>query len=276
MPSSFNVWPAKIKPPHERAHLNTPELELIVDAYPGIRLLKSKTQYEALYETRDGKHLAIERRSKIQFKLYLEKEFDPRAVTFSGAASIDHLAKNTKRIHISSERLAGPYKDKQGSEAWLLRLSSEKDLRSVLQSYTVKLITTKFDDPPPDELVPAEKIQHDNDESAFAEGMAKYEMHRRLERDVGLSNRAKANRFKTTGKLQCEVCDFDFTESYGSLGEGYIEAHHTKPLSQLDGTEKTKLESLAMVCSNCHRMLHRSNPMITPSTLRKLVGTRRT
>ncbi|EOW9267990.1 HNH endonuclease [Vibrio cholerae] len=49
-----------------------------------------------------------------------------------------------------------------------------------------------------------------------------------------------------------------------------MEAHHIIPLSELcsvDGS-KTRLEDLAIVCSNCHRMLHRA-PRIDLCTLRE-------
>ena len=253
--------------------MNTPELEAIVDAYPGISLRKPKTQYEAAYETSNGKHLAIERRSKTQFKLYLEKAFDPKAVTLSTTTVVERLPKESPRSHLSSDRLAGPYKGKPGNEAWLLRISSERDLKIILQSYIDKTATKATVHV---ELEPAspEEIQSEDDESAFAEGTAKYAIHRKLERDSTLANRAKANRLRKTGKLQCEVCDFDFSEVYGNLGAGFMEAHHTNPVSTLDGTSKTNIESLAMVCSNCHRILHRSNPMITPTALRRQIGER--
>lgn len=71
--------------------------------------------------------------------------------------------------------------------------------------------------------------------------------------------------------LRCEVCDFDFALTYGDLGEGYIEVHHVTPL-HISGTRETKLDDLACVCANCHRMCHRSRPgesWRTPTALRE-------
>ncbi|MFC8361700.1 HNH endonuclease [Streptomyces griseorubiginosus] len=73
--------------------------------------------------------------------------------------------------------------------------------------------------------------------------------------------------------LRCEVCDFDFARAYGELGEGYIEVHHVTPL-HASGTRETRLEDLACVCANCHRMCHRSRPgesWRTPSALREQI-----
>jgi putative restriction endonuclease len=36
-----------------------------------------------------------------------------------------------------------------------------------------------------------------------------------------------------------------------------IECHHSIPISQMDDNQKTKIQDIIMVCSNCHRMLHR-------------------
>jgi 5-methylcytosine-specific restriction protein A len=61
------------------------------------------------------------------------------------------------------------------------------------------------------------------------------------------------------GKLICEVplCGFDFAKMYGALGEGYAQVHHLLPLSKSpkDGRE-IKLKDLAIVCANCHVMIH--------------------
>lgn len=60
---------------------------------------------------------------------------------------------------------------------------------------------------------------------------------------------------KNGGRLKCECCNFDFFESYGLLGVNFIECHHKIHVSA--GPRKTRIEDLAMVCSNCHSMLHR-------------------
>ena len=44
---------------------------------------------------------------------------------------------------------------------------------------------------------------------------------------------------------------------FGQIGNGFIECHHKIPLSKYVKNNVTKLEDLALVCSNCHRMLHK-------------------
>jgi predicted HNH restriction endonuclease len=113
-------------------------------------------------------------------------------------------------------------------------------------------------------------IASEDDESAFPEGRERYRLHRILERDSSLSKVAKKNRLEADGKLQCDVCGFDFARAYGVLGQGFIEAHHIVPVSRLDGKTKTRVSDLALVCSNCHRMLHRGRSL-SVKELRRLV-----
>lgn len=94
------------------------------------------------------------------------------------------------------------------------------------------------------------------------------------ERDPKLRRR-KIDRVRRIGQpLQCEVCDFHFGRFYGDLGEDYIEVHHVLPL-HVSGPRETKLEDLALLCSNCHRMCHRNHvgeSWRTPGMLRAKIA----
>lgn len=73
--------------------------------------------------------------------------------------------------------------------------------------------------------------------------------------------------------FSCTVCGFSFEHTYGNLGVGFVEAHHTVPIGALTVQTKISVSDLVPVCSNCHRMLHRSNPPLTVSDLKmKLKG----
>jgi hypothetical protein len=65
----------------------------------------------------------------------------------------------------------------------------------------------------------------------------------------------------------CAVCGFSFQRAYGTLGAGFIEAHHTTPIATLTEQTKMSVSDLIAVCSNCHRMLHRSNPPLSTEEL---------
>lgn len=65
---------------------------------------------------------------------------------------------------------------------------------------------------------------------------------------------------RNSGRLVCEVpkCKFDFMKRYGALGAGYAQVHHRKPLAAAPKNgQRTKLKDLAVVCANCHVMIHK-------------------
>lgn len=73
------------------------------------------------------------------------------------------------------------------------------------------------------------------------------------------------------GALKCEVCGFCFFDRFKVH---FIECHHIVPISQA-GETITSIDDLALVCPNCHRMLHRKfdNRYLTIDELRDIVTT---
>jgi hypothetical protein len=54
------------------------------------------------------------------------------------------------------------------------------------------------------------------------------------------------------------VCGFNFARRYGERGEGFIEVHHIKPIAARGtATRIHPKKDMIVVCSNCHRMIHR-------------------
>lgn len=115
-----------------------------------------------------------------------------------------------------------------------------------------------------------EIIAEEDDELAFPEGKEIFRLHKSKERNKELIKEAKQKHLQTDSKLCCQVCGFSFIDKYGELGEGFIEAHHLFPISQLTEETETKISDLALVCSNCHRMLHRRRPWLTLDDLKQL------
>jgi predicted HNH restriction endonuclease len=105
----------------------------------------------------------------------------------------------------------------------------------------------------------------------FPEGKIVERKHKARERNRDLVVLAK-NIFKEkNGRLFCEACGFDFEENYGELGKDFIEAHHTKPVSEMSFNAKTRVEDLIMVCSNCHKMIHRKRPWLNMQEIKGLI-----
>jgi 5-methylcytosine-specific restriction protein A len=122
--------------------------------------------------------------------------------------------------------------------------------------------------------LPPEALDGEDPEAAeFPEGRVLYWLHRFQERCGDMPRRAKELALKKHGKLVCTVCGFDFHATYGPVGEGFIECHHAVPVSELIDGMKTKLSDVVLVCSNCHRMLHRRRPWLGNEALKSLLKT---
>ncbi|MGJ9404564.1 HNH endonuclease [Arthrobacter sp. KK5.5] len=119
-------------------------------------------------------------------------------------------------------------------------------------------------------IVPDEAQLEDLGEFEAPEGRVASILHNRRERNPKLRRRKLDSVRKAGHPIACEVCAFDFAEAYGQRGRDYIEVHHVLPLS-ISGETTTRLSDLALLCSNCHRVLHRTRPWITPADLRRIV-----
>jgi len=103
------------------------------------------------------------------------------------------------------------------------------------------------------------------------EGRLLLRQHFVRERNPLLVRKKKQLVIKRDGDLRCEACDFSFRARYGELGSGFIECHHTMPLSRLRPNKKTRLEDLVIVCANCHRMLHLGARWLSVMELKRLI-----
>ena len=97
-------------------------------------------------------------------------------------------------------------------------------------------------------------------------------LHKYRERDPKIIATAK-DKARKENRFHCEVCLFNFENQYPNVGNGFIECHHKKPIAE-GGIRETKIGDLAIVCANCHRMLHRKDlkgEYLSVSELRGLI-----
>lgn len=103
-------------------------------------------------------------------------------------------------------------------------------------------------------------VQDDPEMQGFeGELRRRYILHRRREANVR-QKKIQAALWENKGVLRCEVprCGFDFRATYGELGKEFAHVHHLKPLSDAPAEGRpVKLNELAIVCANCHAMIHR-------------------
>ena len=103
----------------------------------------------------------------------------------------------------------------------------------------------------------------------------RYRWHRRAERSPSLAREAK----RLHGmRCQVQACGKLLGDRYGEAGEGYIEAHHLTPFAVLDGrpTELDPTTDFAVVCPDCHRMIHRRKEPYTLDEVSAMITSQQT
>lgn len=103
------------------------------------------------------------------------------------------------------------------------------------------------------------------------EGGIKVYLSRKAEREPSLRKDAFDHH-----KYDCMVCGFNFGKFYGDWGSEWAEVHHLIPFSTNKGKERNTdpLTDLAVVCANCHRMIHRKKEVaLTLEELRAKIET---
>jgi predicted HNH restriction endonuclease len=103
------------------------------------------------------------------------------------------------------------------------------------------------------------------------EGRVLTRLHRFRERNRELANAKKKQVLAKCGRLECEACAFVFADRYGESAADIIDCHHMKPIHTLGEGAITRLEDLALLCSNCHRVIHASQPWLTLEQLRDML-----
>lgn len=112
----------------------------------------------------------------------------------------------------------------------------------------------------------------EDDDSEFPEGKPLEQRHLRRERNRKLIEKAKQEFRDKNKRLFCQACGFDFERKYGDIGKDYIEAHHTLPVSAMAEGHVSKAKDIALVCSNCHRILHRRRPWLGMDELGEIIS----
>lgn len=101
----------------------------------------------------------------------------------------------------------------------------------------------------------AAALEVNDEDTPYPEGRILTVLHKRRERNPKLRRKLLAQR-KQQNTLYCEMClwgrDFPFQEYLSAA----LEAHHIVPLS-VKQAEETRLADLALLCANCHRLIHR-------------------
>ena len=89
----------------------------------------------------------------------------------------------------------------------------------------------------------------------FSEGRTMTAMHKKRERNRAIRGRLLGAR-KKMGPLRCDMCQGGSWVVDDSIGDAMFEAHHRVLLSTSE-ERITRIVDMALLCANCHRLLHR-------------------
>ena len=112
-------------------------------------------------------------------------------------------------------------------------------------------------------------------DALFPEGGVRLREHLVRDRSPEAVRKAKELGRSRDPALHCQVCGFSFLEAYGERGEGFIQAHHTIALPELSPGAQTRVKDLALVCANCHCMLHRGGHLLSVDELKSALAKQR-
>jgi hypothetical protein len=173
----------------------------------------------------------------------------------SGISSVDTTMHGAMTAH--------PWYFRKVSPGWFEVTESAGS--NITVAHIVKLLTERGWEPSRRSEV-EQTVQSDLDSIRDEEGQARPE---------GKKRRRYTNHFERNPKLRAQAilihrttcmvpgCNFSFEATYGERGTGFIEVHHVKPLSDVEGeTSVDPRTDLVVVCSNCHRMIHRKKNQI--------------
>jgi 5-methylcytosine-specific restriction enzyme A len=112
--------------------------------------------------------------------------------------------------------------------------------------------------------VDADASAHEGDHNEVVS--RRYE-RRPVNREICLSLRGR----------RCFCCDLDFGETYGKGADGFIEVHHTTPVSQMGPAYIVNpATDLVPICSNCHSVVHLTIPPRSVDEVRALFHSQKT
>jgi 5-methylcytosine-specific restriction protein A len=129
-----------------------------------------------------------------------------------------------------------------------------RDLRDAVRAYRALVFRGGLDTD-----VEVDSVSGDPSAVETLTEIRRYRMHARIERNSRAIREAKKHH-----GTRCQACGMSFSEVYGRIGEGFIEAHHLRPIATLEEgvpVEYNVGSDFAVLCANCHRMIHKTeNP----------------
>lgn len=183
-------------------------------------------------------------------KQHIRPDFD---CIYNDIYSIEELLSMSARIRSDEDILAGPY-------GYISSKAIEAYIRFYAQKHNINLYAISLPNAPSDQ-----QPDEEEEEKHRLEGrMTEAKVMRRQRNQKARQQCLEASGYK------CYICGFNFEETYGEIGKGFLEVHHIKPLASYDDEHPIPLSELCALCSNCHSMVHRKKEVLDVEELKRI------
>ena len=135
-------------------------------------------------------------------------------------------------------------------EIWAEYATDHAKLRQAAQTIRQAISTQSST---PELFTPGGEVESDFE---FAEGKVVTAVHQRRERNPQLRKALLADRH-AKGSMRCDLCEWR-PPTIDGYEDAALEGHHVLPLAMAVLPQKTRLQDLALLCANCHRLSHRA------------------
>jgi hypothetical protein len=92
------------------------------------------------------------------------------------------------------------------------------------------------------------------------------------ERDPSLGAAKRRLFIEEHGYLFCQVCAIKQSDFPRDLGQSCFEVHHLSPIGERIEPRVTRLSDLAIVCANCHRMIHANQTILSLQEIKEKIS----
>lgn len=168
--------------------------------------------------------------------------------------SIEEMLMMSAKIRSDEDILAGPfgYISSKALEAYIRFYANKHDID--LEAISIHKVS------------PTQQPDEEEEEKKRIEGRLTEAKVLRRQR-----NRQARQQCLEASGYKCYICGFDFEKTYGEIGKGFLEVHHTKPLAAYDDKHPVPQSELCALCSNCHSMVHRKKEVLDVEELKRII-----
>ena len=135
-------------------------------------------------------------------------------------------------------------------EIWAEYATDHEKLRQAAQTIRQAISTQSST---PELFAPESEV---GTEFEFAEGKVVTAVHQRRERNPQLRKALLASRH-ATDSMRCDLCGWR-PPTIDGYEDAALEGHHVLPLAMAVLPQRTRVQDMALLCANCHRLTHRA------------------